>query len=83
MKSKIRYLISEIILTGLIAVVMSLFIPNHTYSQTTCPSLQPVITGTDPTRSQNAWQTGAPVVVNILNKSMSGNGAYVFSDSEV
>lgn len=83
MKSQISQLVSKSVFIKFIAALTFFFAPILCYGQTTCPSMQPVITGTDTTRSRNAWQIGAPVVVNIVNTSMSGNGAYVFSSTEI
>jgi hypothetical protein len=52
-------------------------------AQVGCPSLQPVVAGTNPARSQNAWQASAGVVVNIINNRTTQGVNYTFSDQEV
>lgn len=52
-------------------------------AQVTCPTTQPVLPGTNPARSQNAWQIGAKVVVNILNKPPNSGVSQTFSDQEI
>ena len=35
--------------------------------QSSCPTLEPILTGTDPLRSKNAWAKNTQVVVNIIH----------------
>src|SRR5262245_4013875 len=52
-------------------------------AQTNCPQLEPILTGTNPFRSKNAWPQYAVITVNIVNNPPRNGISYSFTDAEV
>lgn len=77
-----RALLLVAALSSLLAILSSLSQRPDVSAQINCPALEPVVTGTDPLRSRNAWPKNAQIKVYILNDASKDN-SYQFTDSEV
>ena len=81
MKIQIRSLFSPRISVVLFATFVILFLSEAMNAQ--CPSLQPIVTGSGQTRSQDAWSASTDIVVNIINNSDQGGVSYAYTADEV